>query len=65
MLTAAYIEALLVDAALADAIWEIWSCDLVDDDTAIALWLRVVTGFARLPTERYHDDSPPAWGWSI
>ena len=44
MLTAAYIEALLVDAQLADAIWEIWICDLVDDETAIALWLRVATG---------------------
>ena len=46
MLTALYIEALLVDAMLADAIWEIWSRRLVDDHTAIALWLAVAGEFS-------------------
>ena len=38
MLTQLYIEALLVDAELADRVWEAWDAGEVDDLTAWLLW---------------------------
>ena len=40
MLTEAYIEALLVDEAAADLVWEAWDAGSIDDElAAIAWWL--------------------------
>ena len=40
MLTAIYIEALLVDEELADQVWEAWDAGLINDDcVCIAWWL--------------------------
>ncbi len=40
MLTEIYIEALLVDAELADQVWEAWDAGEIDDQVAcIAWWL--------------------------
>ena len=38
MLTEIYIEALLVDEELADAVWLLWNDHLVDDDRATFAW---------------------------
>lgn len=38
MLARLYIEALLEDAVLADAVWEVWSAELISDETAMATW---------------------------
>ena len=43
MLLRLYVEALLVDAVLADAIWELSEAGLIPDEVAGALWLSVVT----------------------
>ena len=42
MLTHAYIEAVIRDGTLADAIWEIWNRGLIDDSAAIWLFFQVV-----------------------
>ena len=34
MLTRVYIEALLVDAVLADAVWALWDAGVITDDLA-------------------------------
>ena len=39
MLTDIYIEALLVDPELADAIWRLWIDGLIDDNLAMIVWL--------------------------
>ena len=39
MLTEIYIEALLVDEALADQVWEAWIVGELNDDAACAAWL--------------------------
>ena len=41
MLHCLYVEALLADAALADAIWEAWNAELIADETAMAMWATV------------------------
>ncbi|MFB3076551.1 MAG: hypothetical protein ACE1Y4_00970 [Lysobacterales bacterium] len=38
MLTEAYIEALLVDEALADQVWEAWDAGEIDDWVACLMW---------------------------
>ena len=38
MLTRIYVEALLVDADLADQVWELWYARLVSDDLAAVAW---------------------------
>ena len=38
MLARLYIEALLRNAALADAIWEVWNAELISDDFAAMCW---------------------------
>ena len=43
MLTEIYIEALLVDEALADQVWEAWDKGEIDDLRACVAWLRVAT----------------------
>ncbi len=43
MLTKIYIEALLVDEALADKVWEIWDEGEIDDINAILAWLAVAS----------------------
>ena len=45
MLTELYIEALLADEFLADAIWELWNAGVFTDDLAgVAWWLIVAYG---------------------
>jgi len=41
MLTEIYIEALLVDAELADQVWETWDKGELDDQVACLAWLIV------------------------
>ncbi len=43
MLTEIYIEALLVDEALADHIWEVWDAGLITHQLACAAWLCIVS----------------------
>ena len=50
MLTAIYIEALLVDEELADSVWEAWDTGEIDDATAFLMWLIV----ARSPPDKAH-----------
>ena len=38
MLTAIYIEALLLDEALADQIWEAWDAGKIDETMAVLAW---------------------------
>ena len=38
MLTELYIEALLVDAELADTVWGLWNPGLISDDLAAWAW---------------------------
>jgi hypothetical protein len=38
MLTEAYIEALPVDAKLADMVWEAWGAGIITDDLAAMTW---------------------------
>ena len=38
MLHCLYVEALLADAVLAEAIWEVWNAELISDETAAAMW---------------------------
>ena len=42
MLTELYIEALLVDADLADQVWELWDAGLIPDNLAAWAWCYVV-----------------------
>ena len=39
MLTVAYIEALLIDAEMADLVWEAWDQGEIDDRVAMIAWL--------------------------
>ena len=39
MLTAIYIEALLVDEELADQVWEAWDIGEIDDQIACIAWV--------------------------
>ena len=41
MLARLYVEALLADTDLADAIWEVWNAGLIPDSMAAVLWLLV------------------------
>ena len=41
MLTEIYIEALLVDAELADQVWEAWDAGEIDDQTSYIAWLLI------------------------
>ena len=38
MLTEIYIEALLVDEEMVDLVWELWSNELISDETAAWVW---------------------------
>ena len=38
ILIEAYIEALLVDAELADLVWEAWNIGIITDDLAALAW---------------------------
>ena len=42
MLTEIYIEALLVDAEVADQVWEAWDKRKIDDRVACTLWWLIV-----------------------
>ncbi len=42
MLTEIYIEALLVDAELADQVWEAWDKGEIDDLIACIAWVLIV-----------------------
>ena len=41
MLCRQYVEALLVDAVLADCIWELWNAGVITDLDAAWAWCRV------------------------
>ena len=41
MFTEIYIEALLVDEAQADQVWEVWDAGEIDDQMALIVWLKV------------------------
>ena len=43
MLARIYIEALLVDEYLADAIWELWNAELIPHEVAAWAWLMIAT----------------------
>ena len=43
MLTELYIEALLVDEARADLVWEAWDADVINDILAALAWWLVST----------------------
>ena len=48
MLTADYIEALLVDEEAADQVWALWSVGLITDDLAAWAWsILVASGLKR------------------
>ena len=44
MLTELYIEALMVDAVLADLVWEAWDAGVMGDQLAAMAWLLPVPG---------------------
>ena len=44
MLTAIYIEALLVDEGLADQVWEAWDKGEIDDQVALLVWWLTTLG---------------------
>ena len=46
MFTEIYIEALLVDAVLADQVWELWHAGLISDEFAALAWWFVGTSDA-------------------
>ena len=46
MLTEIYIEALLVDAELADQVWEAWNAKKLNDGAACIAWMYI--GFIRI-----------------
>ena len=41
MLIELYIEALLVDEDLADAVWELWDSGVIDNELAEIAWLNI------------------------
>ena len=41
VLTAIYIEALLVDEELADQVWEAWDAGEIDDQTVCMAWMLI------------------------
>jgi hypothetical protein len=43
MFTEIYIEALLVDEALADKVWQLWNDRDIDNAIALLAWLLVAT----------------------
>jgi hypothetical protein len=45
MLTALYIEALIVSQARADQVWERWAAGDIDDGTAAISWARIAETF--------------------
>ena len=47
MITHAYIEAILRDGTLAEAVWELWNCSLIDDSLAVWLWFYIVIAVER------------------
>ncbi len=51
MLTATYIEALLVDEELADQVWELWDAGKIDDEAACTPWL-LIAGLV-CPNDQY------------
>ncbi len=44
MLTEIYIEALLVDEALADQVWQAWDKVEIDDSIACIAWMMIAEG---------------------
>ena len=52
MLTETYIEALLVDADLADQVWEAWSKGEIDDAIACTAWMIIASKNAGRRPER-------------
>ncbi len=46
MLTETYIDALLVDEALADQVWELWDRRVIDDELAAIAWLLLADSFS-------------------
>ncbi len=46
MLTELYIEALLVDEALADQVWELWDRGVVEEELATIAWYLIVISHA-------------------
>ncbi len=54
MLTAIYIEALLIDEELADHVWEAWDNVKLDDKTACIAWL-LITGVCS--ADGQHEDT--------
>jgi hypothetical protein len=44
MLTELYIEALLVDEALADEVWTLWDAGLISDELAARAWCQIGCG---------------------
>ena len=56
MLTVAYIEALLIDAEMADLVWEAWDQGEIDNVQSSFAWLIITVGFE--PNLRSMDNIP-------
>ena len=41
MLTEQYVNALLIDADLADEVWELWDARLISDEVAAVAWWQI------------------------
>jgi hypothetical protein len=49
MFSRLYIEALLIDADLADQVWELWDAGVISDDLAAWAWCILVIRSGHLP----------------
>ncbi len=55
MFTQLYIEALLIDEAHADLVWEAWHLGLISDDIAMNAWVLVASGSRSLEPANQSD----------
>ena len=65
MLTEIYIEALLVDAELADQVWEAWNKREIDDLIALRVWWwMVVSGTHKFWCWRTIENQESPYGYA-
>ena len=56
MLARLYVEALLIDSVLADAVWELWDAGVFTDSEATQAWVRVAYDGWNAPESRHSPD---------